>query len=176
MLWHFFATGDTFSQEKAVAGPEKGAACYETMLGEAVPLAPSHPAFSPIELDPFDYLLVRFIQLIRLPPSTGPRRHPSVRGSCSLGSCTDHWTLSHCTITGFEFIHFSSCALRCYFSSRGATPPVPPTFRWPYLFAFCGMCFEEGKQYPSECAICLGSWESEDVIKAVRPAGSRHFP
>ena len=68
MLWHFFATGDTFSQEKAVAGPEKGAACYETMLGEAVPLAPSHPAFSPIELDPFDYLLVRFIQLIRLPP------------------------------------------------------------------------------------------------------------
>ncbi|CAE7250773.1 Rsph1 [Symbiodinium necroappetens] len=29
---------------------------------------------------------------------------------------------------------------------------------------------EEGKQYPSECAICLGSWESEDVIK-VTPCG-----
>lgn len=29
---------------------------------------------------------------------------------------------------------------------------------------------EEGKRYPSECAICLGSWEPEDVIK-VTPCG-----
>lgn len=29
---------------------------------------------------------------------------------------------------------------------------------------------EEGKTYPSECAICLGSWEPEDVIKAT-PCG-----
>ncbi|CAJ1354150.1 unnamed protein product [Effrenium voratum] len=29
---------------------------------------------------------------------------------------------------------------------------------------------EEGKQYPSECAICLGSWEQEDEIK-VTPCG-----
>ena len=29
---------------------------------------------------------------------------------------------------------------------------------------------EEGKAYPSECAICLGSWERDDVIKAT-PCG-----
>jgi len=53
--------------------------------------------------------------------------------------------------------------------SRGAPPGTLEKLETrPYDETLFGE--EEGKPYPSECAICLGTWEEDDVIK-VTPCG-----